>query len=132
MQADPMFLLQQQIMATNMRLDKVITMLTDVQADVQFMKDANRSTSTSGIKYPCPLQCGADFKKVGVRAIAVYVAVHRDCRLIIWSITCPERWGSATELLRVLTASACFRSRIINSCGRQYSHRALISELQRM
>jgi coproporphyrinogen III oxidase len=83
MQADSqnLFLLQQ-IQATNLRLDKVITMLTDVKADVQFMKDANRSTSTSGIKYPCPMQCGADFKKVGVRNFAVHVAVHRDCRLL--------------------------------------------------
>lgn len=78
-----MFLLQQQLVATNVRLDKVITMLTDVKADVQIMKDANRSTSTSGIKYPCPLQCGADFKKVGVRAIVVYVAVHHHYRSII-------------------------------------------------
>ena len=83
MQPDPMFLLQQQLVATNERLDKVITMLTDVKADVQIMKDANRSTSTSGIKYPCPLQCGADFKKVGVWAIVVYVAVHHHCRSII-------------------------------------------------
>ncbi len=83
MQGDPMFVLQQQMLATNLRLDTVITMLTDVKADVQFMKDANKSTSTSGIKYPCPLMCGADFKKVGFRAIAAYVAVHRDCRLII-------------------------------------------------
>ena len=83
MQADPMFVLQQQILATNLRLDTVITMLQDVKADVQFMMLANKSSSTSGIKYPCPLQCGADFKKVGVRAIAVYVDVNRDCRLII-------------------------------------------------
>jgi|LauGreDrversion2_2_1035103.scaffolds.fasta_scaffold284501_1 hypothetical protein len=83
MQADPMFVLQQQILATNLRLDTVITMLQDVKADVQFMMLANKSSSTSGIKYPCPLQCGADFKKVGFRAIATYVAVHRDCRSII-------------------------------------------------
>ena len=73
MQVDPMLLMQQQICATNARLDRVISMLTEVKADVQkFMLDVNRSSSTTGgIKYPCPMQCGAEFKKVGVRAIAL-------------------------------------------------------------
>jgi hypothetical protein len=60
-------LVQQQLHDTNARLDKFLDLLQELKADVKSIKDANKSTSTSGIRYNCPMNCGADFKKVRVQ-----------------------------------------------------------------
>ena len=51
------------------RMDTVAGDVHQLKTDVQTIKDCNTNatsgtTSSSGLRIPCPLRCGADFKKV--------------------------------------------------------------------
>ena len=74
---------------------KYATMLHLLEQLVTKVDDANKSSSTSsGVRVPCPMQCGADFKKVhAVRIIALLIItdsrqssylldhLHRSCKI---------------------------------------------------
>lgn len=51
------------------RMDTVAGDVHQLKSDVQAIKDCNTNatsgtTTSSGLRIPCPLRCGADFKKV--------------------------------------------------------------------
>jgi len=57
--------LKQEVIATRSDMKEMFAILKRVCADVAFLKEANRSSSNSGSRFYCPLNCGADFGKVG-------------------------------------------------------------------
>jgi hypothetical protein len=56
--------LMAQLVATNALVVKMQSTLDELQKDVNAMKNATFSSSSSGRRLPCPLGCGNDFKKV--------------------------------------------------------------------
>jgi hypothetical protein len=52
------------IRSQNGTLNEIKNMLRGVVVDMQSIKEQNRSSSSSISRYMCPMQCGADFKKV--------------------------------------------------------------------
>jgi hypothetical protein len=56
--------MQKQMAATNAKLDAFAGILVQLKADVAAIRDSNFSSSNSDRRIPCPLECGADFKKV--------------------------------------------------------------------
>jgi hypothetical protein len=60
------FVMQQQRIAAaqESKLDRLFGMMEQIQKDVAELKEANRSSSSSSGRVPCPLHCGTDFKKV--------------------------------------------------------------------
>jgi hypothetical protein len=61
----------QQLFDQNAKLDKFCGMLAAIQMDVNAMKSSNFSSSSSGRRLMCPLECGADFKKVCENTVIV-------------------------------------------------------------
>jgi hypothetical protein len=55
---------QKQMTATNAKLDAFARILDQLRADLNAIRDSNLSSSNSDRRIPCPLDCGADFKKV--------------------------------------------------------------------
>jgi hypothetical protein len=55
---------EHQLSSQDHKLDLMFSMLQQMAKDVAEMKEANRSSSTSAGRVACPMQCGADFKKV--------------------------------------------------------------------
>lgn len=63
---------RQYVDAQNTKFDRLFSMMTALQKDVAELKEANRSSSSSGAgRFVCPMQCGADFKKVNCHCQAV-------------------------------------------------------------
>jgi hypothetical protein len=58
--------LLRQLMIMTARMDSFAGHLHELRADVQAIKESNKSTSSSDRRIPCPLGCGTDFKKVRV------------------------------------------------------------------
>lgn len=56
--------LEQLVAAQDRKLSTLIEMMTEMSKNVAELRDSNRSSSTSGLRFACPLACGADFKKV--------------------------------------------------------------------
>lgn len=56
--------LMEQLMATTALVVKMQGSIEILQKDVNAMKNATFSSSSSGRRLPCPLGCGSDFKKV--------------------------------------------------------------------
>ena len=56
--------LEQLVAAQDKKLSTLIEMMTEMSKNMAELRDANRSSSTSGLRFACPLGCGADFKKV--------------------------------------------------------------------
>lgn len=56
--------LKKEIVASRQQMNQMYTILLRLSEDVSHMKEANRSSSGSGSRFICPLQCGADFGKV--------------------------------------------------------------------
>jgi hypothetical protein len=50
-------------------LGEIKNMLHGVVTDMQSIKEQNRSSSSSITRYMCPMQCGADFKKVSCLSV---------------------------------------------------------------
>jgi hypothetical protein len=56
--------LYRQLLVMTARMDAFADDLHALKADVHAIKESNRSSSSSNRRIPCPLGCGADFKKV--------------------------------------------------------------------
>ena len=56
--------LYRQLMVMASRIDTVADDLQQLKSDVHAIKESNKTTSSSGFRIPCPLNCSADFKKV--------------------------------------------------------------------
>ncbi len=57
--------LKEEVTASRKDMKRIFAILQTVCEDVAFLKEANRSSSNSGSRLYCPLNCGADFGKVG-------------------------------------------------------------------
>ena len=53
----------------NSILVEIKNMLRGVVVDMKSIKEQNRSSSSSISRYMCPMQCGADFKKVSCLSV---------------------------------------------------------------
>jgi hypothetical protein len=50
--------------AQNAKLDVIFNTVMKLQNDMAEFMAANRSSSSSGTRYSCPMNCGSSFKKV--------------------------------------------------------------------
>ena len=57
------------IRSQNGILLEIKDMVRGVVIDMQSLKEQNRSSSSSISRYMCPMQCGADFKKVSCLSV---------------------------------------------------------------
>ena len=57
--------LKKEVAASRQEMGRVLTLLQSLKDEMVVMKEQNRSSSSSGARFDCPLMCGADFGKVG-------------------------------------------------------------------
>ena len=57
--------LKQEVIASRRQMDRVLQLLQSLKDEFVLIKEQNRSSSSSGSRFDCPLMCGADFGKVG-------------------------------------------------------------------
>ena len=84
------------IRSQNGILLEIKDMVRGVVIDMQSLKEQNRSSSSSISRYMCPMQCGADFKKVSCFVCSCNVLII--CRFRIFWITSTGLAKSATAL----------------------------------
>ena len=56
--------IKNELVAQRTQMDKVMDLIEKMSEKVTHMWELNRSSSGSGGRFRCPLNCGADFAKV--------------------------------------------------------------------
>jgi hypothetical protein len=86
-------LLRSEVAASREEVKAVLAAVAALRADIAQIKEANRSSSSSGTKFGCPLGCGAEFQKVcqcewscrtythALQVTYLQDHLHRSCRI---------------------------------------------------